>query len=121
MASKDLISMSRHYLCSLDALTDPGSLGFRIDVEEGELDLFVVRKSGDVTAFINHCPHTGVNLEWVPNRFLDIENQYIQCSMHGALFTTDAGLCVRGPCVGQSLELLQTEQQDGDLYVVLAS
>ena len=67
------------------------------------LDGFLVRHGGRVLAYVDSCPHTGAPLNWEPDRFLDIDQRYIQCATHGALFRIDDGLCVQGPCAGQSL------------------
>lgn len=91
------------YLCSLDEIEDPGSRGFVFpDIEQGRLVL--VKKNGQLNAFINSCPHTGAPMEWKADQFLDIQNEFIQCALHGALFDTQTGECLRGPCVGAYLQ-----------------
>ncbi|MET0029331.1 MAG: Rieske 2Fe-2S domain-containing protein [Candidatus Thiodiazotropha sp.] len=90
-------------LCDFDELPDPGSHGFRLERMGEPLELLVVRREDRVFAYQNSCPHTGINLEWQPDRFLDISLSFIQCATHGALFRIDDGLCLRGPCVGQRL------------------
>ncbi|MCB1722978.1 MAG: Rieske (2Fe-2S) protein [Chromatiaceae bacterium] len=109
-----------HVLCASADVPEPGSRGFAIDVGgETPLRLFVVRKDGRVTAYRNSCPHTGAPLEWQPDQFLDLDNSFIQCSIHGALFRTEDGLCLRGPCVGQSLRALSVRVDSGRLVVDL--
>lgn len=90
-------------LIDLHALSDPGAKGIQSDDIGGDGELLVVRKGSQVYVYANHCPHTGVSLNWMPDQFLDINSKYIQCSTHGALFGIEDGLCVRGPCVGRSL------------------
>jgi len=100
------------YLCNLDEIKDPGSRGFEFtDIETGRL--VVVKKNGQLNAFINSCPHTGAPMEWKADQFLDMENEFIQCALHGALFDTQTGECLRGPCVGAFLqkEKLVIEEQ----------
>lgn len=93
----------RQYLCQLEDLPDPGSKGFILS--EGEaVTVFIVRWQGQLHAYKNQCPHTGAPLEWKPDQFLDFENRFIQCALHGALFEVDSGYCVRGPCAGNSLQ-----------------
>ena len=111
--------MKKVRICELNQLTDPGSQGFILSRDEGELDGFVVYRHGHVSAFINSCPHTGAPLNWSPDQFLDIDGEYIQCSLHGAIFRTDDGYCVRGPCVGQSLQSLPVLQEDGSVWLSL--
>jgi nitrite reductase/ring-hydroxylating ferredoxin subunit len=81
--------------------------------------LFVVRKEGVLAAYRNRCPHTGAPLEWLPDQFLDLENSFIECALHGALFRPEDGYCLRGPCVGASLESLELEVVDGRVQVTL--
>lgn len=104
-------------LCHSNEIEDPGSRGFEIRHGRKRLSLFVVHRDGMFTAFINSCPHTGVNLEWQQDRFLDMDNFYIQCASHDALFETGSGLCIAGPCVGQSLQALAVEIIDGLIHV----
>ena len=58
-------------LCSITDISDPGSKAFQIDNNGQALDIFVVHKDGLFYGFINRCPHTGVNLEWLEDQFLD--------------------------------------------------
>lgn len=77
----------------------------------------VVRKKGQFYIYRNSCPHTGINLEWVPDQFLDITGELIQCSTHGALFSIKKGLCIRGPCVGMSLQAVEFIEDDDEVFV----
>jgi len=80
-------------------LQESQCIGFAIESE----DYFIVRHQGQIHAFVNRCPHRGVSLEWQENTFLNFDKNLIQCASHGALFTIADGLCVAGPCQGQSL------------------
>jgi len=113
-------SARRHVLCAVDEIPEPGSRGFEIDTGgEQPLRVFVVRKDGVLACYRNRCPHTGAPLEWLPDQFLDLDNSFIQCAIHGALFRPEDGYCLRGPCVGQSLEQIDVEQRDGQLLIGL--
>ncbi len=107
----------RHPLCALDELPEPASRGFSLALPEGNLELVLVRVGGRLRAYRNRCPHTGVNLEWRPDQFLDFSESFIQCATHGALFRPDDGLCVRGPCAGQRLEPLALVVDAGRVYL----
>jgi nitrite reductase/ring-hydroxylating ferredoxin subunit len=104
-------------LCDAAAIPDPGSRGFSIGEGVAALNLFVVHRNGAFTAFVNRCPHTGAPLEWMPDQFLDFDNSFVQCALHGALFRPEDGYCLRGPCVGQSLQQLALEVRDGRLVI----
>jgi nitrite reductase/ring-hydroxylating ferredoxin subunit len=108
----------RHWLCAVDDLPDPGSRGFRLELPHEILEVVLVKRQGEVFAYRNRCPHTGVNLEWRADQFLDLSERYIQCDTHGALFRPEDGRCLRGPCVGQSLESIKLIVDQGQLYLV---
>jgi nitrite reductase/ring-hydroxylating ferredoxin subunit len=96
--------MKEPVLCALDALPEPGSKAFAIAGERGPEEIFLVRKDGQVHAYRNQCPHTGGPLDWVPDQFLDLDKRHIQCATHDARFRIEDGLCIKGPCAGQSLQ-----------------
>lgn len=106
-------------LCKISDLQDPGSMGFDIEVNGREVNLFVVHKYGEFFAYINSCPHRRSPLEWQEHEFLDTDKDFIQCSTHDALFEIPTGLCIKGPCVGESLSPIRIEQQADSLHVRL--
>ena len=102
--------MSELTMRDLEQMKDPGSKGMSVDRNGKMMEAFVIKKEGRFFAYINHCPHTGVPLDWMPDQFLNLEQSYIQCAMHGALFEIETGLCVYGPCINRRLESLSLEQ-----------
>jgi len=94
---------------------------FTFDSDTSALNIFVININRNYFAYLNRCPHTGVTLNWQPDQFFDIENHFIQCSTHGALFRFDDGYCVRGPCVGAKLQSLALKVEDDEIYVDLAA
>lgn len=115
MTSDELIQAdSRTVLCPLDAIAPGSSRGFQV----GNASCFAVRdQDGEIYVYRNSCPHLGVELEWVPDQFLDSEGVLIQCATHGALFLMDSGQCVSGPCLGDSLQTIPYILRDGMLEV----
>ena len=89
-------------LCKVSELPEGSSTGFRL----GQLSCFAIRKDDAIHVYANSCPHLGVELEWLPDQFLNSDETLIQCATHGALFLIDSGLCVAGPCLGQQLRAL---------------
>lgn len=98
-------------------LADPGTRAFSLQQGEASLAGFLVRQGGHLRAFRNRCPHTGVELNWGGDAFLDVSARFILCSMHGALFQPADGLCVHGPCVGRRLEALPVRVRQGRIEV----
>ena len=102
-------------LCPLDDIDPAGAKGFELDGGS----LLVVRRDGQLHAYHNRCPHLGVELNWLPDQFLDRGGELIQCATHGALFRIDDGRCVAGPCSGKSLRPIPCTLIDG--HVTIAS
>lgn len=104
-------------ICVLDELQDRSSKSFTIETESRSVAGFIVRISaGEIYGYENRCPHTGVQLNWQPDQFFDIDNRFIQCGMHGALFEVESGRCIRGPCIDQSLTEMKLSIEDGVIW-----
>lgn len=100
-------------LCRLADLEDPGSRSFLSGVGADEIRFFVVRQGMRVFAYLNHCPHTGASLDWLPGRMLSADGRRIQCALHLAQFRLNDGFCERGPCAGQTLTAVAVSVRDG--------
>jgi nitrite reductase/ring-hydroxylating ferredoxin subunit len=103
-------------LCRVEDIPDGGSKGFPA-VPGAFTGLFAVRQGETVRVFVNACPHLGVPLEWLPDRFLSADQSHIVCATHGAQFRIADGECFQGPCYGARLEAVMTQINDGTLYV----
>ena len=100
-------------LCATSELPEGQSRGFTA----GELQIIAVRRVGQAYLYENRCPHRGVPLEWLPDRFLDDSGSLLQCATHGALFLIESGECVAGPCAGQSLRPLDAIERDDSIWL----
>ena len=96
-----------------------GGLGVRFDWPPagGAGKGFAVRHDGLARAFVNRCPHLGVELDWQPGEFFEATGLYLVCSTHGAIFEPSDGLCVAGPCRGARLEAIAVEEQGGQVLL----
>jgi nitrite reductase/ring-hydroxylating ferredoxin subunit len=71
----------------------------------GRDTIFVVRKEFEVYGYRNSCPHIdGAPLAWRKDRYLNASGTHIVCFGHGAEFDISNGICILGPCQGESLE-----------------
>jgi nitrite reductase/ring-hydroxylating ferredoxin subunit len=102
-------------LCHSNSIAEGKSKGFQL----GERFIFAVKKHDRIYLYENVCPHLGIQLEWQPDEFLDIEASMIQCSSHGALFRIEDGECLLGPCQGQSLIAVDFTMIAGQIDVAL--
>jgi len=95
-------------LIALSALQDGVPAEAEATVDGSAESLILLRRGGQVRAWLNICPHAGRRLDWAPGRFLLSKGQFV-CAAHGATFEPDAGLCVAGPCRGQSLRAVAVQ------------
>ncbi len=103
-------------LCRLADIPDGASKGFAA-VGGGFTGLMAIRRRNEVFVYVNSCPHIGTPLDWTPDRFLSRDGRTIVCATHGAQFRIDDGMCISGPCIGDSLEAVPTEIREGTVYV----
>ena len=103
--------MVRQKICDFNNLTELSCVEF---TEKN--DAFLIYFKENCYAYENCCPHTGVNLNWQKEQFFSVDGLFLQCSMHGALFEPETGLCVRGPCQGQHLQSIDLVIDDGVVY-----
>ena len=102
-------------LCKLSDIEEGGSRGFSLD----DKAIIAIIKDGGLYLYHNRCPHRGINLEWLPDQFLDADKQLIQCATHGALFLIHNGQCVQGPCLGEQLEAIPYTLEGDQVMVEL--
>ena len=101
-------------LCRLEDIPDGEAKGF--PPEPGSfVGLFAVRRGQQVFAYVNACPHVGLPLDPVPDRFLDRRKEVIVCAAHGARFRVEDGECTSGPCIGDALEAVPVEVVEGEV------
>jgi nitrite reductase/ring-hydroxylating ferredoxin subunit len=96
-------------LCALSDLEPGAARGFTIGGGDWPLKGVVVRVGARVYGYLNRCPHAGHPLNLLPQRFLTPDGTLLLCSSHGAVFEKSTGLCVAGPCAGQTLTPIALE------------
>ncbi len=99
-------------LCRLVEIADPGARGFVLEIGGQRFHGFVVRTGGTVRGYVDRCPHWGLPLAQVLDRYLSPGGDLIACSWHGALFRPEDGACVGGPCSGARLAPWPVEVAD---------
>jgi nitrite reductase/ring-hydroxylating ferredoxin subunit len=86
-------------LCQLNDLEEQQCMEMLVEGRQ----LFAVRADNSIHAYWNICPHMGIPLNWVPNRYLDYDKAFIQCSSHGAQFQVATENDYYYICANQSL------------------
>ena len=112
------IEIKKIRICKTEELSLTDCKQFNFTDEKGTLiEGFVVKSGKNISAYINACPHLGVELNWQPDHFLNLDQKYIICAVHGALFQPENGLCIHGPCFRQKLKPLPVELMDGVVFL----
>jgi 8-oxo-dGTP diphosphatase len=71
--------------------------------KRGDVRGLLVATPDGARAFRNVCPHVPIPLDRDGEPLLSADGLFLVCRNHGALFTPEDGLCVAGPCEGESL------------------
>ncbi|OCK53896.1 Rieske 2Fe-2S domain-containing protein [Bradyrhizobium sp. LMTR 3] len=108
-------------ICGFNDIPSQRAMGFDLMIvdEDGShrpWPIVVVRWGKRVFAYLNKCPHTGVNLDWERNQFFDPRGIRLMCGKHGSIFELGTGRCVDGRCKG-SLTPVALTVLDGDICV----
>lgn len=76
-------------------------------------------QKSNYTAFKNLCPHQGRRMDYAAGQFLIAENGNIICPAHGAEFKAEDGLCINGPCRGQSLQPIHIQLNEESIFAII--
>ena len=108
-------STSVRSLLALNDLPDGGLLEVEADLDGVAESLILYRDGDDVRAWLNICPHAGRRLDWAAGKFLLSKDGLLVCAAHGASFELREGVCVAGPCRGESLRAVAVSVVDGQV------
>jgi len=104
-------------LCRLADIPDGGARGFAVEGPAFAQRLVVVRRGGAVYGYVNSCPHVPSRLDYFTGEFLDETGRLLECQGHGARFRIEDGVCVEGPCEGESLLPAPVRVADGRVWL----
>ena len=104
------------HLCSLSELAEGQPIAVEAEIAGSSESLILVRVADSVRAYLNICPHAGRRLDWAPGRFL-LERGQLVCAAHGASFELAQGVCMGGPCRGQSLRAVDVRIEGEDVVM----
>src|SRR5919108_1243974 len=96
----------------------PGSVKkFWLICQKYRLDAFLINDHGCFHAYVNRCRHMPTPLDFVRDEFLSDDGRFLRCYTHGALYEFSTGLCVDGPCKGETLFRLPVRIDHGEVLV----
>ena len=96
-----------------------GALRFVVTWQGEPTPAFLVRYHGQIQAFLNRCAHMPVELDWNPGDLFDLSGHYLVCSLHGAHYQADTGICKMGPCVGARLRKIPVVEYEHAIWCLL--
>ncbi len=100
-------------LCRVEDIAEGAAKVFSFGGGKDLFEMFVLRRPEGLFAYVNDCPHARSPLDWRPGEFLTLDKTLLLCTMHGARFGIEDGVCVLGPCLGDSLTKVPVEVNDG--------
>lgn len=104
-------------LIALKDIPDGGCAESSGTVDGDAESLIFYRQGEQVRAWRNICPHAGRRLDWSPGQFLRSKEGWLVCAVHGASFELPQGVCVGGPCRGESLSAVAVDVREGDVWL----
>jgi nitrite reductase/ring-hydroxylating ferredoxin subunit len=99
-------------------IAEGGTLKFPFTCGGRPAEGFLARYQGQLVAYENQCRHLPLHLDFESGRFFTSEGDYFICQTHNAIYEPLTGLCVRGPCEGQSLKALKIEIIKGEVWLL---
>lgn len=105
------------FVCRVDELEVMGSKAVTLGKGVAAIELMVLRSETQILIYLNRCPHRGSPLDWMPGKFFSLDKKHIQCAVHDALFDISTGRCVAGPCLGDELQSIDYEIENGEIRI----
>lgn len=105
-------------LLALEQIDDGGLAETEASIGGDAESLILLREGDTVRAWFNVCPHAGRRLDWAPGKFLKSKDGLLVCAAHGASFELAEGVCVAGPCRGESLRSVAVTVRDGQVVLL---
>lgn len=99
--------MKRLPIASLIELQEGQTIKFQVVRGGKRIDGFLARFAGEVVAYENSCQHIAINLDSEGGKLFSRDGHHFICQSHGAIYEPLSGLCVRGPCEGETLRRLE--------------
>ncbi len=109
-------------ICKLDKtqnITPDTWHEFSLQLDSGLTSIMLMYSQGNYHAFKNLCPHQGRRMDYSLGKFLLTPEGNLVCPAHGAEFKMDSGLCIDGPCLGESLQEVHLEINEGFIFAII--
>lgn len=107
-----------HVVCLSEDVKEKGkAVRFMVAYQGKIKPAFVIRYHGQVYGYLNQCAHQPVEMDWQLGEFWGLDHATLVCSMHGAGYLPESGMCIMGPCKGARLiQVPVLQKEDGQIY-----
>jgi len=92
---------------------------FTLQLADEIVSVMLFKEKERFIAYKNACPHQARRMDYATGKFLIAENGHIICPAHGAEFKPNTGLCINGPCLGQSLEPVHIQTNEESIFAII--
>ncbi|HWF17929.1 MAG TPA: Rieske 2Fe-2S domain-containing protein [Verrucomicrobiae bacterium] len=111
--------MTRLKIARVDEVPEGGTVKFPFMHKGRHAEGFVARFQGKLVAYENRCQHLPVRLDFPDAKLFNRDGTHFICQNHNAIYEPSTGLCVRGPCEGQTLRALEIQIVQGEVWVLV--
>lgn len=106
----------RKLIGQVSELAHGESKKFMLQSGKFRFEAMLVNYEGKLVAYVNQCPHVGLSLDWIDNRFFTEDGRYLICANHGATFEPESGECIWGPCAGAALQSVPLDIEGQNIF-----
>jgi nitrite reductase/ring-hydroxylating ferredoxin subunit len=110
--------MSALRIAEENQIKEGESVKFEFQRAGKKLQGFLARYKNQLVAYENVCRHIPISLDYGDDRFFNRAKSHFICQSHGAIYDPLSGVCVGGPCTGETLKRLKIEVRGGAVWLV---
>jgi len=114
-----LSRVTRLKITRAEDVPEGGTVKFHFTHKGKPAEGFLARFQGKLVAYENRCQHLPLRLDFPDANLFNHDGTQFICQNHNAIYEPLTGLCVRGPCEGQSLRALEIEILAGEVWVLV--
>jgi len=92
---------------------------YSLQTDNGFVSIMVQLNNDSYLGYENSCPHQGRRMNYAAGKFLTTDSGNIVCPAHGAEFNPESGLCINGPCLGESLKSITIKTNEEDIFAII--
>ena len=106
-------------LAEISEIHDGEWYEFSLHTNELMISIMLIKHDESYIAYENLCPHQNRRMDYSAGKFLISKLGNIICPAHGAEFNFANGLCINGPCLGQSLKPIHIQLNEKTVFAII--